>query len=113
MTALEIAKAYFDYSNQSNMVEIADLFSEHATYYSTQLGFFVGKSAIMDMQREFHGRYQSVRWTIEKIEEIKLNVVQIAFSFHGVLCDGQQQKRQSSEHILISDHLIQHIAVGL
>jgi hypothetical protein len=113
MSALVLAKTYFDYSNESSMGLVEQLFSDNATYYSANLGFFVGKREIMAMQTAFHGQYQSLQWTIDSIDEIKADVVKIVFSFHGVLQNGTQQKRHGSEHILICDGLIQHIAVGL
>lgn len=113
MSALNLAKTYFDYSNQSNMDLIENLFGENATYYSANLGFFISKKEILAMQATFHGQYQSLQWTIDSINEIKPNVVEIAFRFQGVLNDGTEQKRQGSEHILVYNGLIQHIAVGL
>lgn len=113
MSALSLATIYFDYSNQSNMDLIENLFSEKATYYSANLGFFIGKKEIIAMQSAFHGQYQSLQWTIDSIDEIKPNVVEIAFSFQGVLNNGTEQDRQGSEHILVYNGLIQHIAVGL
>lgn len=111
--AKQLARAYFEYSNQSDMAQIAALFNENCTYYSTNLGFFVGKQAVIAMQTTFHEQYQSLVWTIDDIAEIKPDVVEIAFSFNGLLQDGTEQSRQGSEHILIAEGLIQHIAVGL
>ena len=111
--SLNIAQTYFKLSNQSDMNGIASLLSDDATYYSANLGFFLGKKEIITMQRAFHDQYQSLRWTIDTIDEIKPNIVAINFSFNGVLQDGSKQTRQSSEHILVYDGVIRHIAVGL
>ncbi len=113
MLALDLAKLYFDYSNRSSMDKIETLFSDKATYYSANLGFFVGKSDIMAMQAAFHEQYQSLQWRIDSIDEVKSDIVRIGFSFQGTLHNGLQQNRKGSEHILICDGLIQHIAVGL
>jgi hypothetical protein len=113
MLALDLAESYFDYSNQSSMDKIEKLFSDNATYYSANFGFFIGKSDIMTMQAAFHRQYRSLQWTIESIDEVKTGVVKIAFGFIGVLNNGMQQNRQGSEYIVICDGLIQHIAVGL
>jgi hypothetical protein len=111
--ARQIARDYFAYSNRSELPQIASLFSENCTYYSANLGFFIGKSDVISMQREFHGQYESVAWTIDYIAEVKPNIIEIEFSFKGILPDGEEQNRQGSEHILIYDGLIQHVAVGL
>jgi hypothetical protein len=111
--ALTLAEQYFDHSNRSELAQIAMLFDKNSTYYSTNLGFFVGKNDIIAMQTEFHGQYQTLAWKIESIAEIKPNVVEIAFSFKGRLLDGTDQNRQGREHILIVDGLIQHVTVGL
>lgn len=111
--AIETAEQYFHYSNLSDMTEIASLFNDNSTYYSEQLGFFIGKVAIIEMQQTFHGHYHKLFWQIDNIEELKTNIVAVDFSFSGVLLEGQKQARMGREHILISDELIQHIAVGL
>ncbi len=111
--ARQITRTYFELSNQSDMPQIAGLFSDNCTYYSANLGFFIGKPDVIAMQTEFHGQYQTLAWTIDSIAEIKPNVVEIAFSFKARLLDGTEQNRQGREHILIVDGLIQHVAVGL
>jgi hypothetical protein len=111
--ALRLTEQYFAYSNQSDMAQIEALFHQSSTYYSANLGFFVSKRAIIDMQRAFHGQYQTLHWTMDKVVESKLNIIEIEFSFEGTLQDGKTSKRQGREHILVYDGLIQHIAVGL
>jgi hypothetical protein len=111
--ALRLAEQYFAYSNQSDMTQIGGLFQQSSTYYSANLGFFVGKKAIIDMQTAFHGQYQTLHWTMDKVVESKPSVIEIEFSFDGTLHDGTISKRQDREHILIYGGLIQHIAVGL
>ncbi len=110
-TALELVQRYFDYSNQSDMTRIATLLSESSTYYSVNLGFFTGKTAIIAMQTAFHDQYQTLKWTIEHITEIKPDVVKVVFSFDGTLQDGSQQQRQGHEYILVYAAQIQHISV--
>lgn len=110
--ATQIVQQYFDYSNQSDLIKIARLFDEKCTYYSAHLGFFIGLKDVIAMQTAFHGQYQSVTWTIDTLTEIKPNIVEIAFSFTGLLQDGAEQNRSGGEHILICDGLIQHVAVG-
>ena len=110
--ALRLTEQYFAYSNKSNLAQVAQLLSESSSYYSVNLGFFVGKKDIMAMQTAFHSQYQTVQWTIEQLAEIKPNVVEIEFSFDGRLQDGTESKRQGREHILIYGSLIQHIAVS-
>jgi hypothetical protein len=95
------------------MAQITGMFSENCTYYSVNLGFFIGREDVVAMQTQFHGQYESVTWTIDEIAEIKPNVVEIAFSFNGRLHDGSEQNRKGREHFLIVDGLIQHIAVGV
>ena len=111
--ARQIARTYFEYSNQSDMAQIGTLLTDNCTYYSRQLGFFIGQGEVIEMQRVFHAQYQSLSWKILSLNELKPNVIEIEFGFEGVLHNGEQQTRQGREHILIYDGLIQHIAVGL
>jgi len=109
----KIARTYFEYSNQSDMAQIGTLLTHNCTYYSRQLGFFVGQSKVIEMQTVFHAQYQLLSWEILSLKELKSNVIEIEFGFEGVLQNGEQQTRQGREHILTYDGLIQHIAVGL
>jgi len=110
--SLKLAKQYFAYSNQSDMTRIAALFSDNSTYYSSNLGFFIGKGPIITMQTAFHAQYQRLKWTIDQIAEIKPDVIKIEFSFNGILLDGTEQQRHGQEHILIYADKIQHVSVG-
>jgi len=111
--AEQIARDYFAYSNESDMSNISALFRADCTYYSSALGFFIGRADVIEMQSQFHGRYESLKWQIKTLEEIKPGVIEIHFSFDGVLQDGEAQQRHGREHILIHENQIQHIAVGL
>ena len=111
--AVQLAEQYFAYSNQSDMAQVETLFHQSSTYYSANLGFFVSKKAIIDMQTTFHSQYQTLHWTIDKVVESKPNIIEIEFSFEGTLQDGKTSKRQGREYILVYGGLIQHIAVGL
>lgn len=112
MSAL-IAERYFNYSNDSNMAAIKALLAENSTYYSSYLGFFVGREDIIAMQTHFHLQYQTVQWDIITLREININVMEITFHFEGLLQNDQVEKRKNNEHILVKDGVIQHIAVGL
>lgn len=111
--ALKLSEEYFLYSNQSNLTSIAKLLSTDSTYYSASLGFFIGKENIIAMQTDFHSQYKKLHWGVDKVTEIKPNVIEIEFSFKGTSLDGLCSNRQGREHILVIDGLIQHIAVGL
>lgn len=111
--SLKLAEQYFTYSNQSDMELIATLFNKRSTYYSANLGFFIGKSSIIAMQKAFHEQYTTLKWTIDHIAEIKPDVIKIEFSFNGLLQDGTEQQRQGREHILVYADQIQHVSVGL
>jgi hypothetical protein len=111
--AEQIARSYFDASNQSDLIKIAELLSVNCSYYSVSLGFFMGKKEVIAMQSDFHGQYQSLEWSVDHLTEIKPNIIEIAFSFKGLLQDGTEQNRQGSEHILLYAGLIHHVAVGL
>ena len=111
--ASQIARTYFEYSNQSDMAQIRALLTNNCTYYSRHLGFFIGQDDVITMQMTFHAQYQSLSWEILSLNEIKPNVVEIDFGFEGVMQSGELQQRQGREHILVYDGLIQHIAVGI
>ncbi|RTK95397.1 hypothetical protein EKI60_00400 [Candidatus Saccharibacteria bacterium] len=71
MTALEIAKHYFDLSNRSDFDEIAKLFTSTTTCSSQNTGVYLGVADIIDMQKEFLSKFQKLHWQVNSAEEVK------------------------------------------
>lgn len=111
MESTELAKQYFELSNQGDLESIRSLFHEHATYSSANVGLYFGRENILSMMEKFFSSYTHRQWTIEQMEEVKPNIVQIWFSFKGTLASGELQQRRGVESIISHDAKIRHIEV--
>ncbi|MCR4328514.1 MAG: nuclear transport factor 2 family protein [Patescibacteria group bacterium] len=110
-SALEIAKRYFDLSNESNFEGIQDLFTESTTYSSATTGVYLGRTDIMEMQRKFHAQFESVQWKVNSVEEIKPGIVLFDFEFNGKKRSGQTVKTVGVEYVIVYKGKIQHIEI--
>lgn len=111
MTTLELARHYFELSNQRELDQIEPLFSERSTYSSDNQGLFLGKAQIMQMMRAFFASYETMHWTIEAEREVKPGIAEIEFRFQGLDHDGVESDRRGVERIAVVDGGIQHIEV--
>ena len=113
MTALALAKYYFDLSNKSDFEQITKLFDERSTFCNAKSEFFIGSDAIMEMQRKHHGMYKNLHWHVDLVEEVKPNVIRFEFTFKGESGNGESVEYQGIETVVIYEKLIQHIHVQL
>ncbi len=111
LTNIEIAKKYFEVSNQSDFDAIGKLFTHSTTYSSQNTGLYLGVEDILAMQRSYHGSFQSLNWKINDIQEVKSGIIEIDFSFSGVTIDGDKVSYSGLEYVVICGNLIQHIEV--
>lgn len=111
MTNLEIAKHYFDLSNRSDFAGIALLFTDSTTYSSQTTGLYLGKDNILEMQREFHGKFSSLHWQINSVKELKPGIVMFDYTFIAKLANGEKTESFGTEYVIVHDSKIQHIEI--
>ncbi|MFT6518685.1 MAG: hypothetical protein ACJATP_002353 [Candidatus Azotimanducaceae bacterium] len=108
---VELAKRYFELSNQSDMNSIDAMFTDSSTYSSVNTGVYLGRLQIMTMMRAFHSAYASLNWTIDSIKEIRPGVAQIAFTLRSVNTQGEVTESHGSEYVLAFNGRLQHVEV--
>lgn len=111
MNALEMAKSYFQLSNEARLERIETLFHPHATYSSATYGLYYGPEAILAMMRPFFASYERRRWTVVSAEAWSENIAEVVFSFEGVTTGGEQILREGVERLVVHNDKIQHIEV--
>ncbi|WP_444901768.1 hypothetical protein ACJJIG_22120 [Microbulbifer sp. SSSA007] len=109
--ALELAKYYFDLSNQSNFVEIENLFDESSTFCARDGALYLGVKDIMVMQRVHHGSYSKLEWIVNKVEEVKPCIIRFDFDFEGTTQEGETAKMSGVEFVIVDRGIIRHIDV--
>jgi hypothetical protein len=107
----ELAKRYFELSNQSDMNSIDAMFTDSSTYSSVNTGVYLGRSQIMTMMRAFHSAYASLNWTIDSIEEIRPGVAHIVFTLRSVNTQGAVTVSHGNEYVLAFNGRLQHVEV--
>lgn len=107
--ALETAKRYFDLSNKSDFAGIEKLFTGSTTYSSQTTGVYLGSDDILAMQRAFHGKFTSLRWTVNSVEEIKPGIVLFDYDFAGELPNGEKVESSGQEYVIVYQGKIQHV----
>jgi hypothetical protein len=109
--ALEIATQYFELSNKSNFDDMKNLMTEATTYSSQTTGVYLGVSDILAMQKTFHGKFASLTWRVNSVEEVKPGVVLFNYDFVGELPDGKKAEASGLEYVIIYRGKIQHIEI--
>ena len=111
MTTLEIANLYFDLSNKSDFAGIAELLTDQTTYESQNTGTYQGRDKIIKMQRAFHGKFSSLKWTVKLIDELEAGVILFVYTFDGIRKDGKSVKSAGQEFITVADGRITNIEI--
>jgi hypothetical protein len=88
--AQQIARHYFDLSNKSDFDGIEKLFTETTTYSSQTTGLYLGRDDILAMQRAFHGKFASLEWKVNSVEEVKPGILLVDYDFVGELLSGEK-----------------------
>lgn len=109
--ALEIAKRYFDLSNKSDFDGIAKLFTETTTYSSQTTGMYLGRDDILAMQKAFHGKFASLQWKVNSVEEVKPGIVLFDYDFRGELPNGEKVESSGLEYVIVYQGTIQHVEI--
>ena len=106
----QIALKYFEVSNQSNFDEIEKLLHENATYSSQNTGLYLWIQDILDMQKSFHGSFESLEWKIIDSHEEKPGIIKVDFEFIWVK-SWEELRFQGVEYIIVANCKIQHIEI--
>ena len=109
--ALKVAKLYFELSNKSDFDGIKKLLTETTTYSSPATGIYLGADNILAMQRAFHGKFESLKWNIKSVEEIKPGIVLSHFEFMGQLPKSEIVETSGLEYIITCQGKIQHFEI--
>jgi hypothetical protein len=109
--ALEIAKLYFDLSNKSDFDGIGKLFTETTTYSSQTTGVYLGRDDILAMQRAFHGKFTSLKWKVNSVEEVKPGIVLFDYDFVGTRPNGEKVETSGLEYVIAYKGKIQHVEI--
>lgn len=109
--ALEIAALYFDLSNKSDFEGIEKLFTETTTYSSQTTGIYLGRDNILAMQRAFHGKFVSLHWTVNSVEEVKPGIILFDYDFVGELPNGEKVESSGLEFVIVYEGKIQHVEI--
>ena len=110
-SALETAQYYFELSNKSDFEGISTLFTPTTTYSSQTTGVYLGVEDIMAMQRAFHGRFSSLKWKVNSVEELKPGVVLFDYDFIAELPDGERVESSGLEYVIVYQDKIQHVEI--
>lgn len=109
--ALEIAQLYFDFSNKSDFEGIASLLTDKTLYTSANTGSYTGVDEILAMQKVFHGKFSSLKWTVNSVHETKHGVVVFDYDFYGKQHDGTEVRSSGLEYITVLYGKIQDIEI--
>lgn len=109
--ALNIAIRYFELSNRSDFTGIEKIITDSTTYSSQTTGIYLGRDNILVMQRAFHGKFSSLAWHVNSVEEVKPGIVFFDYYFIGVLPDGEKVESSGLEYVITYKSKIQHIEI--
>ncbi|BBM03097.1 hypothetical protein [Microbulbifer sp. GL-2] len=109
--ALELAKYYFDLSNQSDFSEIEKIFDQSSTFCARDGVIYLGVQDIMAMQRLHHGSYSTLKWIVNEVEEVKPGIIRFDFDFEGTTQGGESVRMSGVEFVVVDRGIIRHIDV--
>lgn len=111
LSVLDIAKRYFDLSNQSNVSAINHLFTEEAIYISENMGSYKGRAKIIAMQKDFHDKFVQLAWSIDRYEIVdEMNII-IYYTFNGLLKNNESIVSSGIERITIDGDRISKVDI--
>ena len=108
---LQLAKHYFDLSNEGKLADIKKLFTPSSTYSSASTGVYLGADQIMDMQTKFFAGFETMGWYVHSVNEVKPGIVLFDFTFSGKTLDGEAVHRSGREYVIVYNGKIQHVEV--
>ena len=109
--AVQLAKHYFDLSNEGKLAEIRALFTPSSTYSSAFTGVYLGADEILEMQTKFFEGFETMRWDVDSVEEVKPGIVLFGFTFSGKTLEGEMVNRPGQEYVVVYNGKLQHVEV--
>ena len=109
--AVQLAKRYFDLSNEGKLEDIKKLFTPSSTYSSANTGVYLGADQIMDMQTKFFAGFETMGWDVHSVNAVKPGIVLFDFTFSGNTLDGEVVHRSGWEYVIVYNSKIQHVEV--
>jgi len=109
--SMRVAKLYFELSNKSDFAGIAKLLTDTTIYSSQTTGIYLGSNDILAMQKVFHGKFSSLKWHVNSVEEVKPGIVLFDYDFVGELPNGEMTKSSGLEYVIVYKGKIQHIEI--
>ena len=109
--AVQLARHYFDLSNEGKLTDIKELFTSSSTYSSANTDVYLGADQIMDMQTKFFAGFGTMKWNVNSVKEIKPGIILFDFTFIGKTLDGEAIQRSGREYVVVYNGKIQHIEV--
>jgi len=109
--ALKIAKLYFELSNKSDFDGIKELLTDSTTYSSQTTGTYSGRDDIITMQRQFHGKFSSLKWKVTLVKELEPGIVLFHYNFRGEMPGGKKVESSGLEYVTVADGKIQDIEI--
>lgn len=107
----KIAKLYFELCNKSDFEGIEKLFTDSTTYSSQTTGIYLGSDSILAMQRQFHGKFSSLKWIVKSVEEVRPGIILFDYDFVGQLPNGEKIESSGLEYVIVYKGKIQHIEI--
>ncbi len=108
----EIARLYFELSNVSDFEGIGKLLTDTTVYISQTTGEYRGHDDIVAMQRAYHGKFSSLRWTVNSVKEVDQDTVLFDYNFAGTLISGEEVNSAGLEAITVIRGKIQCIEIS-
>ncbi|HVQ44105.1 MAG TPA: nuclear transport factor 2 family protein [Candidatus Saccharimonadia bacterium] len=109
--SVDIAKLYFDLSNNSDFEGIKKLFTDTTQYVSQNTGLHTGRTKIMEMQRVFHAKFANLHWHVNNIQEVRRGVILVDYDFTGVTSGGEKVETSGFEYVTVQDDKIVKIEI--
>ena len=109
--AVQVAKYYFDLSNEGKLADIKKLFTPSSTYSAANTDVCLGADQIMEMQTKFFASFGTMSWDVHSVKEVKPGIVLFDFTFSGKTLDGEAVHRTGREYVIVYNGKIQHVEV--
>lgn len=113
MNAVNVAKRYFELSNDQNFEGISDLLSELASYKSPALGTLTSRDEIIKKQKEFYKAHKFLRWHDKSYKEIEKDTVVIDYECEAETKDGEMMSWSGLEYITVKNGKIVRIEIKI
>lgn len=111
MKDIDIAKKYFELSNEWNLDWISEMFKENSTYSSQNTWIYLGRENIMKMMRNFFDSFKILNWEVKSEEEVWKWIILFDFILTWEKSSWEKIQMEWLEYVIIFEWNIQHIDV--